>query len=330
MSAGNGAVLEYVPAHTDWDFGGFPYGLEPLRIPMPTVADGELGPMDARPRNEYELACDRIRAAAPCGRAAWEVRDVDAVNALYWFRWITGHQVSFVLWRLIAQALAAVSAGERPSAAMVDGITPYVRGYCAMLLYTSSCPRDVYHRLIRPSMYLQHRAFSGSWAPDYRPVRPLFRGRRSAWTSGPDGQSLAGAVDLYQRVHTGIAVRLVPEGRSLLQESPRRGQQDMSMLGMLYDSYFMTLRAPVPRDEVVTQLVRRLVAVTQDVAVNGLYPEEGDRNGAQRPDELCSPAVLDCEDGFAEIAFDVASAAAARVTEAVPAPLGLVPAGEPG
>ncbi len=328
MSAGNGAVLEHFPVHRDWDFGGFAYGLEPLRIPMTNVADGDLVTTDPATDYSYELDCQRIRTAGRLVTPQSGARGVDAVNALYWFRWITGHQVSFVLWRLIAQALAAVPDGERPPAELADAVTHYVRGYCGMLLYTSSCPPNVYHRLIRSSMYLQHRAFSGSWAPDYRPVRPLFRGRRSAWISGSQGLRLAGAVDLYQRVHVGIAAKLVPNGGSLLSDARRTHQQDLDVLGVLYDNYFMTLRAAVPRDEVVTQLVRRLVAVTQDVAVNGLYPDENDRADETRPGELCAPDVFECERDFAGIAFGAACAAAGSVAGQVPFG-GLVPVGEP-
>jgi hypothetical protein len=67
---------------------------------------------------------------------------------------------------------------------------------------------------------------------------------------------------------------------------------------LIFDNYFMTLRAPTPGNVVVTQLLRRLVAVVQDLAVNGLYsPDDKD----ERPAELRAAEVIACENDMIEI-----------------------------
>lgn len=258
---------------------------EPLTMPMPDMADE---PVAAQPSSELDDACRRIlRPATGSGPGS-------SPDELFWFRWITGHQVSFIIWRLMAQTTEV-------SSESVANLAGYVRGYCAMLVYTSSCPPEVYQRLIRPSMSVRHPGFSGGWAPDYRPVRGVFRGRPSPWTEHPDAGELRRAVSLYQVVHSGIAAKLVPGGRSLLQESVgRRRTGNPGALGALYDDYFLTRRAPVPRHEVVAQLLRRLVAVAQDAATHGLGP----------PEELSAPEVTECERDFAGIIYRVARTAA--------------------
>lgn len=334
MTSSDLAILADLPALSAWDFGWFPLGLEPLILPDPGVPDDPPwtmpGPETTR---AYEEVCGLILHADRDPDIAFDLADSESANELYWFRWITGHQVSFVLWRLMAQVLDAVPDGVVPPTGAFESLTHYVRGYCAMLLYTSSCSRDVYQRLIRPSMYLQHRGFSGAWAPDYHPVRHLFRGRLSRWSRGPDAAGLRSAVELYELTHAGVAAKLVPGGRSLLQRAVMHGHhpRDRQVLGVLYDNFFMTLRGPVAQRDVHAQLLRRLAAIARDVAANGLNPSPmADMD--ERSDELRSRPVLDCEAEFDEINFRVAATSTGLapdfVDERLSAPRGLVPVGD--
>jgi hypothetical protein len=301
-------ILAGLPPPSGWYFGGSGYGLEPLTLPHPDGSDD--GPGDPASRYDYGEACLRILQSG----ASAETAGNTSANELFWFRWVTGHQVSFIIWRLMAQTLHEMRAGQLAQPAAVESLCDYVRGYCTMLLYTSSCTRDVYENLIRPSMYLQHRGFSGSWAPDYRPVRDVFHGRlRADCGSG----HLSRAVELCSAVHDGVAAKLVPSGSSLLQESVKGRRladarlPDMQVRGALFDNYFLTLRGRVSLPDIVAQLLRRLVAISQDVAVNGLHPFAA---GAEdRPRELRSAAILDCEDGFAVNNFRVARCAVGLV-----------------
>jgi hypothetical protein len=295
-----------------WYFGGYLYGLEPLTLPNPGVTNDDSVPPvpDTRSRQDYTDACRRILRRAPAGAG-------EPTDELYWFRWITGHQVSFVIWRLMAQTLHGMRAGRIAQPAAVRALCHHVYGYTAMLLYTSSCPRQIYQDLIRPSMYRQHRGFSGGWAPDYQSVRGVFRGQSLDSVDSRMAGELDHAVRLCQTVHEGVGAKLVPDGRSLLRTSAasRRALDvrlpDIRLLGALFDSYFMTLRAAVSTPDIVAQVLRRLDAVTHDVAMNGLHPSGGARD---RPPQLRIPAVLDLESELATVCFDVATSAIALVT----------------
>jgi L-tyrosine peroxygenase len=303
MKPGASGALSDLPARGRWDFGGFAYGLEPLILPAVGAPDAEHpGPAGVVPDGAYEETCRHLRALGERGLPAPGVAPSDSPHDLFWFRWITGHQVCFIVWRLIAQLLDDLAEGRRSAGEVAQPISRYVDGYSAMLLYTGSCPRDLYNALIRPSMRLRHRAFSGSWAPDYWPIRDLFRRRRLPPMAPTDAEELAGAITLLQRVHDGVAARLVTNGKSLLREAEIRGPGHR-LAGIIYDSYFTTLRTPVPRHEVVAQLLRRLVAIAQDVAANGLYPIDTDD---ERPPELRTPEVLKFEDGLADTLLSIA------------------------
>ncbi|MEU4160016.1 hypothetical protein [Actinoplanes sp. NPDC026670] len=299
MKPGVSGALSDLPAGGGWDFGGFAYGLEPLLLPVVGAPDAE--PVDVVQPDAYAEICRYLQVI---GEDSPPVLDVEPED-LFWFRWITGHQVCFIVWRLIAQGLDDLAEGRRPAGEVISSVSRYVDGYSAMLLYTGSCPPDLYNVLIRPSMRQRHRAFSGSWAPDYWPIRDLFRRRRLPPMVRVDTGELTAAITMLHRVHDGVAARLVANGRSLLREAQVRGPGHR-MAGMIYDSYFTTLRAAVPRHEVVAQLLRRLVAVAQDVAANGLYPVEGD---GDRPPELETPEVLKFEGELGDTLLSVARCA---------------------
>ncbi|MFY1652851.1 hypothetical protein ACN27J_18410 [Solwaraspora sp. WMMB762] len=258
----------------------------------------DAGAADVVPAGAYAETCRYLRTIGETGLPELNVEPQD----LFWFRWITGHQVCFIAWRLIAQLLDDLNEGRRPAGEVVAPISRYVDGYSAMLLYTGSCPPDLYNVLIRPSMRRRHRAFSGSWAPDYWPIRDLFRCRSLPPMAQADADELTAAITLLHQVHDGVAARLVANGRSLLREAQVR-KPGHRLAGMIYDSYFTTLRAPVPRHDVVAQLLRRLVAIAQDVAANSLYPMDSD---GDRPPELRTPEVIKFEGDLADTLLSVA------------------------
>jgi len=295
VNSGLGTVLSRLPDSAGWDYGGFAYGLEPLVLP-PTGSPDTVDLLDGPRLTAYAEICTRISGL---GALPPEVAPGDEAEQLFWFRWITGHQVCFVVWRLMAGLLDDVRQGRRAADDAVEPMCHYVHGYASMLLYTGSCPRDVYDLLIRPSMRLRHPGFSGSWAPDYWPIRDLVRGRDPALSGAG---LLVDALDLHQRVHDGVAAKLVPDGRSLLRQAPVRGLNHR-MASMLYDSYFATTRAPIQRHDVVTQLLRRLVAIAQDITANGFSPcDEPD----ELPVELRATDVVRCAEDLVDVLFGVA------------------------
>ncbi|MDC0773374.1 hypothetical protein [Streptomyces sp. HD] len=305
-----GETTLVVDQHTStWEFGDFPYGLEPLTMPPVGHATASFSELPHPvPDCDLDVVRFQLSALADSALAGAPEGDEPSKEQLFWFRWITGHQITFLIWHLTGRLLAKATGRELPDEHDLTRLERYTYGYCAMLLYTGSCPRDLYHSLIRPRMYLQHRGFSGTWAPDFVPVRGLFRGRGPAGSSLPEAAGLARAVELNKTIHDGIAARLVPEGRSLLQQAMGATTVRVSQrTALLYDNFFMTLRAEVSEEDILAQLFHRLRAVALDVSRHGLYPlgHEGD----DRPEELRSPEVADCEAMFSHVLRGVADAA---------------------
>lgn len=307
------AAVKTLPHPDRWDFEGAPYVAEPLTMPDPEEKGFESELSSSGASNVFEDACLRLLLMREMRDAPIEkgLGSAGPDDSLFWFRWITGHQVSFIIWRLLAISITKLEQGREPRLDALKAMTHYVRGYCGMLLYTSSCSREIYQKLIRPSMYLQHQAFSGSWAPDFRPVRDLFRGRMPPWAESSDAAELRCAMKLSQLIHNGVAAKLVPDGRSLLRQARFVSQdtaEERRLLGAIFDDYFMTLRAPVTFREVVAQLLCRLDVVTRDVAVNGL--DVLGRQNEEKPVELRSADVIDLDAGFFNTCFRVAGSAA--------------------
>jgi len=297
-------VLTDPPAGSGWDFGGFPYGLEPLTLPPAGTPD----PPALDDPKSFSETCRRIDQVASRGVPDGAIERSDAPDVLFTFRWIVGHQVSFVVWRLMAVLIDGVVEGEVPRSAALGPLCDYVRTYTAMLLYTGSCRRQTYHDVIRPSMRLQHPSFSGGWAPDYWPVRDMLRSGRHPFAHSPESADLHKALRLAQLVHDGVAAKLVPDATSLLRQSPVR-RQDLRVLQLIYDNHFLTLRAAVSRHEVVAQLLRRLLAIAYDIAVNEFHAP-GAAEAREEPQMLRIPAVRACESSIPDILSQAACCAA--------------------
>lgn len=289
MSVGSPAVQPGPPVPCGWEFGDAPYTLEPLWLPEP-------GPITATEsgNDDHDLIkrlCRQLAEPVQTGSVPVECFETVSMEALFWFRWITGHQVSFILWHLMARSMDALADPGGEQTEVLRDLVGYVRAYGSMLLYTSSAPRSQYDALIRPSMALQHPGFSGSWAPDYPPVRDVLRGRRLSVRDDAAGEELRNAVKDVQLVHAEVAARLVPDGVSLLQlaasaHAPGANRPDR---GVLYDNYFIVLRGPVTLATVLTQLLRRLSAIVLDLGAHGLYPvAEEPRAGSDALDDATS------------------------------------------
>lgn len=113
-------------------------------------------------------------------------RPVEA-RRLFWYRWIAGHQISFSLWRIISDIVQRHD-DDAPSESEIDTLVACVDGYSAMLLYSSTLPRDHYHAHIRPRMALQHPAFSSSAMAALRSWRGVRAGRAAAHRRAPVGR----------------------------------------------------------------------------------------------------------------------------------------------
>lgn len=285
---------------------------EPVPLPhvetleMPTVTE-ELTACSAESCacGSHDRLAGRIGPHRGWGAAipAWDL------PGLAWFRWIIGHQIAFIAWRLLADSLrrhldgavcSCDAAGTDRAAALPAVPTSTAAGDCAaladlgtlMFLYTGSCPPRTYHRTVRPAMCRQHPAFSGEWAADYHPLPRL--ARRMTASDSRCSDSWTTQWRLQHRVHMAVAARLVPDGPSLLRSagrSPRQGPTDAET--RLYDQFFGTRRGRVCRRSLNVQLYHRIRAVLHDLERHGLYPHTVpvSANGTGRSD----PAIADLE-----------------------------------
>jgi L-tyrosine peroxygenase len=302
------------PARADaWSFGGYPYALMPLVLPDPGVrCHGEdIGGVVAR----LELLGTEAAAESDPGP--------DSPEQLFWFRWIIGNQAVSALWQILDDELGLVLSDEVATAAR--NAEALLDAYSALLIYAGTPTRDVYHRLIRPAMALQHRSFSGRWAQDYVPVMAKLQSLRSTYRlrSGPEFiDSLIGASRRNHRTHVAVAAKLVPGEDSLLRA------HDGQSLGAptedtvrLYDAFYSTCRALVPREKVVEQLIDRLRAILRDLRANGLYPAES-ASQHERPPALWGDELTALEQDMIGILRRAGQAAAAALRP----PHGSIPA----
>jgi L-tyrosine peroxygenase len=232
-------------------YGDYPYGLEPLVLPGPDEPWLEAGKHGFESGNvAYRPVPAGAEDVCPATRA--------------WFRWITGHQLSFLIWRFIA------SGCDLRYVASVDAraVSQLVAGYSAALGFASFMSPGEYAGTVRPAMERTHRGFSGSWAPDYRPIRDLMLSpRRSAAALGAGADELIVRIRECHDVHREVANRLVPTKVSLLQGAgmPAGGAGTQAATDLIYDAFFVVARRPVSYASALEQFERRVHAVTADL-----------------------------------------------------------------
>jgi L-tyrosine peroxygenase len=293
------AIAEKLP-ESGWDFGGYPYGLEPLTLPL-RIAEATSGAHPHLSPERLVLSRQQLSTAYTSSEPNL-LLPAETADRLYWFRWITGHQTAFILWQLLARTMQESTKSHHSLKDTLESARIFIRGYSAILLYTSSCPRDLYHRLIRPSMALQHPRFSGSWSRDYGPVRKCLRDRFHPDLVTPSADMFRWECKLNIRIHEGIAVRLVASGPSLLRNSTGRPCiTNRDMQPVLFDIYFLTLRAPVSYELILVQLLRRLHAIKQDLMANELYSANEDK-----PAQLREVEVTRCERELPQLLLQIA------------------------
>jgi L-tyrosine peroxygenase len=293
------------PARVDvWDFGGYPYALMPLVLPDPGFRSdsGDSGPVDC------QLELMRTATEDPGDRA-------ESVEELFWFRWITSNQAVAALWQILDDELELVLRGQIDSAAHNAALL--LDGYSVMLVYAGSVTLELYHRLIRPAMALQHRSFTGRWAQDYVPVMAKLQTLRTNYRAKPRPDfidTLIAASKRNHKAHVAVAAKLVPGEDSLL-----RANDGLSSLGaatknttLLYDAFYSTVRALVPRERIVEQLISRIRAMVRDLRTNGMYPAQSCSRD-ERPAEMWGDDLTELEDKGTVVLKRAAQAAAAAL-----------------
>ncbi len=287
-----------------WDFGDYPYGLEPLVLPTPAVHidDGD------------RLGVERQLALLAAAAGDTGIR-AESVEQLFWFRWITGNQVAAALWQILDDELAVAlrpgaESAARNAASLLDG-------YSVALIHAGTLTRQLYHQLIRPAMARQHRSFTGRWAQDYVPVMAKLQTLRSVYRGRERPEHIGALIDASKRnhrVHVAIAGKLVPGEDSLL-----KAHDGLASLGaateettLLYDAFYCTARVLVPRERIVEQLIARFRAIIRDVRTNGMYPA-GCCSKHERPAELWAADITALEENCVDVLDAAAYAAAAAL-----------------
>ncbi|GFE19325.1 hypothetical protein Sgleb_73720 [Streptomyces glebosus] len=84
------------------------------------------------PAGNYAESCRRLAVLGERGLLTPEVQPCESPSELFWFRWLTGHQVCFIVRRLIAQLVDDLNQGCRSADEVLSQISHYVDGYSAM------------------------------------------------------------------------------------------------------------------------------------------------------------------------------------------------------
>ncbi|MEV0618800.1 hypothetical protein AB0I81_36160 [Nonomuraea sp. NPDC050404] len=193
------------------------------------------------------------------------------------YRWILGHHAAFMVWRLISERLESIASDNSPNRADVTDAARLHDIYAALFVYTGSCSPERYAATVRADMRACHPAFSGEWAPDHAPIRPLLDRVRAAHPRRRL-EPLPSAVRDCHSVHRAIADRLVPEGGSLLRDAGREpGQPPTEVEHTLYDGFFRVVRRPTCRACFDSQLLDRTEQMLRDLAAHGLTDRRGPR-----------------------------------------------------
>lgn len=186
------------------------------------------------------------------------------INRLFWFRWMAGHQATFGIWLFLDEALTEPDPQSLTWAAQLTDL------YSAMLLYCGSMPIETYAGMVRPAMIRHHPAFSGHWSSDYAALRVKLK------RAAPLAEVYRAAVERNREIHEFVARALVIDGVSLLRrhrKSSAETPKDRDITGMLFDSFFGTVRAPVTLARVRQQTQERLMLIAADLRDHGLYPK---------------------------------------------------------
>ncbi len=203
---------------------------------------------------------------------------------LYWFRWITGHQISLAAWILAVDVMAQANRGSISMGEAQARCTAWLRLYSFMLIYASSTTVEIYQNLIRPAMMKAHPAFSATWASDYihlkRNLRNWFQ-QAAAWPQQHEAKAqLAGVKAAYlesTQIHGKIGKRLIGNAASLLKLARNDSElieaseldEPETDVGQIYDDFFMAVRSQTSCGQLVHQTITRLIAVVADCRQHG-------------------------------------------------------------
>lgn len=245
-------------------FGDYRYGTEILMMPQP---DEPFLPVhQEETKNEW--------IDQPCDFMPDETGEINSENQ-FWFRWITGHQMMFILWRQLTTAMQQTV--HHMDDEYMDHCTQIMDGCSVIFEYTGFMPQDFYLENIRTFMALAHKGFSGFWAADYKYIPKLTRQLMQAKYAGKLAQAQKGFKESYMlghKIHMAVAKKLVPGGDSLLKNAKKEGHNFTRAKEhhyMHYDFFFLVHRQLVTATQFKVSTEKRKQVIIEDLANNNLY-----------------------------------------------------------
>ncbi|MFF8282022.1 O-methyltransferase [Streptomyces albus] len=227
-------------------------------------------------------------------------------------RWLVGHQLAFVVWRLLQPTLRELVRTSARDAA--DRAARLYDIYTLLFLYTGSCSAARYAATVRADMAAHDPALSGEWHRDHMALTGLLRQARATCPASVLAP-LKAAVKRSHRIHMAVAGKLVPGGQSLLQQAGRRaGSQPTEAECEVIDDFFHVRRAPVCEQAFIAQATRRLVRVVCDIRTYGL-------NDREHPPRVAAQHRTDL-DTLIRSAIRLFTELAGHLTSSAPVPLG--------
>lgn len=202
-------------------------------------------------------------------RSKWLAHEQDPAS-IYWFRWVSGHQVAFISWVLIIEEINQFRLGIKTQEMTEAICAALFRLYSSMLVYTASTTPEVYESTIRRFMTTFNPSFSGTWAADYGQLKKYMK---SFGIRDSRFKEVRQAYFESIQMHGKIGKRLIGDAASLLQLSKETDAQEARPLDedleFTFDSFFLVRRAQVSSADMLNQLTSRLADIVTDCKVNG-------------------------------------------------------------
>jgi hypothetical protein len=171
-----------------------------------------------------------------------------------WNRWLLSHHCSFLVWSLCINALKLEQ---------YEQAERYLNVYNEVLTYTRIISPADYAAHVRPMMAAFWPGFSAVWSFDFQQLKTLIKALPKTTSLAPLHQAFKSCH--YNHLETAKA--LVPQGRSLLQEIKKAGQQQPSTsetLHFVYDSLFLIRRQSMTQSQLEWQVLAKFVALLAD------------------------------------------------------------------
>lgn len=251
--------------HQNDNYGTYPYCTEicdlvPLDSSAPILNEGKSLPCDSN-----DAYVELIQTLLANTFVDSDLVGRESPSTIGYFRWITGHQLSC----MVFQALSGQLLKDDPPEKDLETLCKF---YSFLMLYTCSCTRETYNDLIRNFMMHSHACFSGTWAGDFYPVKKLKK--RLEGRSEYDG--FRQAFKQAWQVHALVGAWLVGTEPSLLKENNDASflQEKQLDKSFRFDSFFLIRRGSFRHSHFEEQLARRIGAIWRDILTNGLLLEE--------------------------------------------------------